>query len=439
MSCASGTFKYRDGSSSGTIPSGDHTGKSIMWKLIFVALVALATAEKVRYDNYKVFRVVPQTEEQVEVIRNLEEVSDAFSFWKEPNAVQRPADVMVAPHRIPDFHETMKMFNIPYDVYVSDVQTLIDSEMPPAQPLATFDLNRYHTLDEIYAHLDDLAKANPGKVQVIVGGKTYEGRQIKGVKVSLGKAKHGVVLEAGIHAREWIGPATILYMLNELLTSKNADVRTLAESHDWYIFPVVNPDGYVYTHTKNRLWRKTRKPYGILCYGSDPNRNWGYKWMSGGASNQPCAETYAGSSAFSDVETKSLSQYLTSISNKFSAYIAFHSYSQLLMFPYGHTKEHLENYDDSLQIGKKTIQALAKRYGTKYETGNIAETIYVASGSSMDWVKGTFHKPVTFTYELRDTGRHGFVLPADQIAPTSLETLDSLVAMFKEAKARGYE
>lgn len=48
-----------------------------MWKLIFVALVALATAEKVRYDNYKVFRVVPQTEEQVEVIRNLEEVSDA--------------------------------------------------------------------------------------------------------------------------------------------------------------------------------------------------------------------------------------------------------------------------------------------------------------------------------------------------------------------------
>lgn len=47
-----------------------------MWKLIFVALVALATAEKVKYDNYQVFRVTPQTEEQVEVIRNLEEISD---------------------------------------------------------------------------------------------------------------------------------------------------------------------------------------------------------------------------------------------------------------------------------------------------------------------------------------------------------------------------
>ncbi|KOX71863.1 Zinc carboxypeptidase A 1, partial [Melipona quadrifasciata] len=412
--------------------------RSIMWKLIFVALVALATAEKVKYDNYQVFRVTPQTEEQVEVIRNLEEISDGFSFWKGPSTVQNHADVMVAPHKIPDFQDIMKKFDIPYDTYVSDVQALIDTELPPAQPLVSFDLTRYHTLDEIYAFLDSLAKENPGKVEVIVGGKTYEGRQIKGVKLTLGNSKSGIVLEGGMHAREWISPASILYIVNELLHNKNADVRQLAEAHEWYIFPVVNPDGYVYTHTTNRLWRKTRKPYGF-CYGSDPNRNWGYKWMSGGASNNPCSETYGGSSAFSDIEMKTLSEYLTSISSKFTAYVSFHSYSQLLMFPYGHTAQHLDNYNDELQIANKAIQAISKRYGTKYKAGNVAETIYIASGSSVDWVKGTFHKPVTYTYELRDTGRHGFLLPADQIAPTALETLDSLVAMFKEAKVRGYE
>ncbi|CAK9803556.1 Zinc carboxypeptidase A 1 [Anthophora plagiata] len=410
-----------------------------MWKILFFAFVALATAEQVKYDNYKVFRVTPQTEEQLQFVKNLEDVSDAFSFWKEPSDVENFADVMVAPHKIPFFHDAMKTLKIPYDTYVHDVQTLIDSEQPPVQPLVAFNLNSYHKLDEIYAYLDSLAKANPGKIEVLAPGKTHEGRQIKGVKLSFGKNKPGIFVEAGIHAREWITPAAVLYMLNELVHSTNPEVRALAESHDWYIFPVFNPDGYVYTHTTNRLWRKSRKPYGVLCYGSDLNRNWGYKWMSGGSSNNPCADTYAGSSAFSDVETKSMSEYITSINNKFFAYIGFHSYSQLLMFPYGHTKQHLENYDDSLQIGKKTIQALSKRYGTQYQTGNIAETIYVASGSSMDWVKGTFHKPVTFTYELRDTGRHGFLLPADQIAPTALETLDSLVAMFKEAKARGYE
>ncbi|XP_076758952.1 zinc carboxypeptidase-like [Xylocopa sonorina] len=410
-----------------------------MWKIILFAVVALATAEKVKYDNYKVFRVTPQNDEQLEIVNSLGQTSDSYSFWKEVSAVQKYADVMVAPHKIAEFEELMKQHNIPHETYVEDVQTLIDSESPPTQPLAGFDLRNYHKLEDIYAHLDDLARANPKKVQVLAPGKTYQGRQIKGVKLSFGSNKPGIFLEAGIHAREWVTTASVLYILNELLNSKNADVRALAEAHDWYIFPVMNPDGYVYTHTTNRMWRKTRKPYGSLCYGSDPNRNWGYKWMSGGASNSPCSETYAGSSAFSDVETKSMSEYISSISSKFHAYIAFHSYSQLLMFPYGHTKQHLENYSDSLAIGQKTIQALARRYGTKYQTGNIAETIYVASGSSMDWVKGTFHKPITFTYELRDTGRHGFLLPADQIEPTALETLDSLVAMFKEAKARGYE
>ncbi|XP_623922.2 zinc carboxypeptidase [Apis mellifera] len=408
-----------------------------MWKLIFIGLLGLAIAEKIKYDNYKVFRIAPQTKEQFEIVRNLEDVSDAFSFWKEPNA-EGIADIMVAPHKIPEFYDMMMKLDIPYDIYINNVQDLIDSEASPIQPLVTFNFAQYHTLEEIYAYLDYLAKANP-KVEVVVGGKTYEGRQIKGVKLNFGTNKPGIFLEGGIHAREWITPATLLYITNELLHSNNTDVRALAESHNWYIFPIFNPDGYVYTHTTNRLWRKTRKPYGLLCYGTDPNRNWGYKWMSGGASTNPCSETYAGSSAFSDVETKSLSEFISSISNKFSAYVAFHSYSQLLMFPYGHTKDHLENYNDELAIGKKAIQALAKRYGTQYQTGNIAETIYIASGSSMDWVKGTFHKPITYTYELRDTGRYGFLLPANQIIPTSQETLDSLIAMFKEAKVRGYK
>jgi len=68
--------------------------------------------------------------------------------------------------------------------------------------------------------------------------------------------------------------------------------------------------------------------------------------LAGGSSRFPCSETYAGSAPFSDIETKSMSKYIDSISDKFYAYLAFHSYSQLLLFPYGHTKAHLDNYDD---------------------------------------------------------------------------------------------
>lgn len=83
-------------------------------------------------------------------------------------------------------------------------------------------------------------------------------------------------------------------------------------------------------------------------------------------------------------------------------------------------------------------KAIAKRYGTDYTVGNIAETIYLASGSSIDWVYGKLNVPLTFTFEFRDKGRHGFLLPAEQIIPNSLEVIDGLVAMVKEAEKLKY-
>ncbi|KMQ94422.1 zinc carboxypeptidase a 1 [Lasius niger] len=409
-----------------------------MWKVIVLCtILGLAIAQKARFNNYKVFRIIPNTEAQVEILRQLEEVPDGFSFWEAPSFVGKNVDLMVAPHKLPAFYEIMVQIGAPYRVHIEDVQSLIDDTTPQTRS-KSFDFTSYHTLDEIYKNLDDLVNQYPDKLQTIIGGKTYEGRQIKGVKLSFKSDNPGIFIEGGIHAREWITPATVMFILHQLLTSNNTDVRALAESHDWYIFPSFNPDGYVYTHTTNRMWRKTRKPYGLLCYGSDPNRNWDYRWNTGGASSNACSETYAGSAPFSDVETKSMSEYIKSVVDKFYAYISFHSYSQLLMFPYGHTTDHLENYDELYAIGSKSIEALKQRYGTEYVTGNIAETIYIATGSTVDYIKGVHGKPLSYTYELRDRGRYGFLLPPEQIIPTGEETLDSVVAMFKEAKNRGY-
>ncbi|XP_011160261.1 zinc carboxypeptidase [Solenopsis invicta] len=407
-----------------------------MWKIIVLcAIVGLTTAQKALYNNYKVFKLIPTTETQLEILQELENAYDGFSFWKSPSMVNKQADLMVAPHKLPEFYERMAQIGIPYQLHINDVQKLIDGTTPQRRS-KEFD-SSYHTIEEIYQKLDDLAEEYPDKVEVVIAGRTYENRQIKGVKVSFKANNPGIFIEGGIHAREWISPATVMYILNQLLTSNDPDVRELADRHDWYIFPSFNPDGYAYTHTTDRLWRKTRKPYGIFCRGSDPNRNWGYKWNTGGASSNPCSETYAGSAPFSDIETKSASEYIETIADKFYAYISFHSFSQLLMFPYGHTPDHLDNYEEMLAIGTAAINALKQRYGTSYETGNIAETIYIASGSTCDYIKGTYGLPLSYTYELRDQGYYGFLLPPDQIIPTGEETLDSLVGMFKEAKARG--
>ncbi|KAG5343652.1 CBPA1 carboxypeptidase, partial [Acromyrmex heyeri] len=405
--------------------------RDIMWKLtVLSTIVIIITAQKATYDNYKVFRITPTTQKHITLLRELTKFRDRFIFWEAPVWVNMTLNLMIVPNYLPQFYEVITEIGAPYYINIENVQTLIDQTMPRYK--STFDFKSYHSLEIIYNNMDDLAKRYPNKVKIIVGGKTYEKRQIKGVQVSFKANNPGIFLEGGIHAREWISPATVMYILHQLLTSNNSDIRNLADSHEWYIFPLFNPDGYVYTHKMDRLWRKNRKPQNLFCVGTDLNRNWNYKWNTTGVSKNPCFNSYPGTKPFSEIETKSLSKYIQSISNKFYAYISFHSFKQLLMFPYGYTKAHLDNYDELYAIGLKAIAVLKKKYGTEYRIGNIAETIYLASGTTTDYIKGTYNKHIVYIYELRDRGDYGFLLPPDQIIPTGVETLDSLVTIFKE-------
>lgn len=104
------------------------------------------------------------------------------------------------------------------------------------------------------AWLRSLEGRFPGIVTPIVGGRSYEGREIFGLKISFGPGRKGAFIEGGIHAREWIAPSMVTYILFEFLTTENASVRAVAESRDWYFFPSINPDGYTYTQTVNNFY-----------------------------------------------------------------------------------------------------------------------------------------------------------------------------------------
>lgn len=393
--------------------------------------VSISLAEKIRFDNYKVYRLVPNDEETFKILKQIEvggELSN-YNFFSPLVKVGDPVDLMVPPYQVDYIDNLAKSRGMNASVLMENVQKYIDNEgLRPESRAGSFDWTSYHTYDEYNTYLRSLASSYPDTVTLLRGGSTYEGREILGVLVSFSSANqnNGVFLESLIHPREWIAGAVTTYMLNEILTSTDSEFRSFVEGYDWYVFPVYNPDGYAYTHTSDRLWRKTRTPYGS-CFGVDANRNWGYYWNTGGTSDDPCSEVYCGPTSFSETSTRTLSEFLTAIGSRLVAYITFHSYAQLLLMPYGYTADHLDNYDVTYPIGLKAADSLATRYGTKYNVGNVAETIYVASGGSPDWVKGTFETPLVYTYELRDLGEYGFLLPAEQIIPTALETLDSLI------------
>lgn len=171
-------------------------------------------------------------------------------------------------------------------------QAKIDEQEKTVKPINTsaaeFGWQNYYHLRTIHDWLDLKCQNYSEILKPLDAGRSYEGHPLKGVKLSKKANNTAVFIEGGIHAREWISPATATFILNELLTSQDKDVQYIAENFDWIFFPVINPDGYKATFEKDRMWRKTRQPFGI-CRGTDLNRNWASAWNKTGSSPDPCA------------------------------------------------------------------------------------------------------------------------------------------------------
>ncbi|KAK1343704.1 hypothetical protein QTO34_014257, partial [Cnephaeus nilssonii] len=140
------------------------------------------------------------------------------------------------------------------------------------------------------------------------------------------------------------------------------------------------------------------------------------------ATKDPCGETYAGPTPESEKETKAVTDFILSHLKSIRGYITMHSYSQMLLFPYGYTSELPPDQEELAKVAKISTDALSTPYATHYIYGPIASTIYRTSSSSLDWAYNLGIKH-TFAFELRDKGKFGFLLPESQIKSTCKETM----------------
>ncbi|KAM3960500.1 uncharacterized protein ACR2FA_005409 [Aphomia sociella] len=425
----------------------------------FIGVFSLTNAGK-SYNNYKVYNVIPKSEVQVQYLTDLRK--EGYDFWTDVIDINKEVRIMVSPEQADEFVKYSTSVGMEAELSINNVQELIEAQMKPAKgarsaSLGSFTWDSYHSLEAIYSWLDELVELYPNVVTTVNIGSTHEGRQIKGVVIDFqGDSREAepliAMIEGGIHAREWISPATVTWIIKEFLTSQDSDVRFLAEAFVWHIFPVVNPDGYAYTFAGDRMWRKNRNPANFVACspnedlgnGIDLNRNFNFVWMSIGASNDSCTQTYAGSSASSELEARAISNYVLGLKNngKFLYYFAFHSYSQMILVPYSHVYGYgvleAENYADMYEIAIRGAEKLTARHGTQYTVGTSAEILYPVSGSSFDWVKGVADIPIVYLFELRDLGQFGFLLPSDQIILNNEEIVDCLVEMDKTTRLLGY-
>uniref|UniRef100_A0A1A9WUP7 Peptidase M14 domain-containing protein n=1 Tax=Glossina brevipalpis TaxID=37001 RepID=A0A1A9WUP7_9MUSC len=294
----------------------------------------------------------------------------------------------------------------------------------------------YPTLCEIYNWMDVIIEKRPKIVTDFEIGRSYEGRLIRGLKLSFKTGNKAIFIESNIHAREWITSSSATCMVMELLFSEDPDVRRTAEGIDWYILPVFNVDGFVYSQEKERLWRKSRKPSKGKktpeCIGVDLNRNFNHQW--GLIKHEPCSEQYGGTAAESEPEVKQLARFIGTITD-LKVYIALHAAGQAVITPWSYTKEELpEGHKEMMEVAKAFVESAYPRFRTRYIYGAAAEILNVGEfcGTSTDWAYAVKNIPISLGIELPGKGRNKpFELPTESILRVSIELLDGFVGLIK--------
>jgi len=361
------------------------------------------------------------------------------SVWSH-GVVDGKLDVQLTPEGL----AALGQLGLPYEVMILDVQALVDAERAQIEAWrrARADgfagraddwYTTYHTRAEIDQYIATLATNSAGLATRTQFGTSLEGRPMYAIRVSAPDlpgnpraSRPKVVFNGCQHAREWVTPPTVTYIAERLIAGYSADTRiqSLLNRCEVIVIPIVNPDGYEYTWTTQRLWRKNRRNNGDGSFGVDLNRNWSVGWGGNdGSSPSPSSETYRGPAAFSEPESVMLRDFMTSLDSGGSVVagsIDIHSYSQLILSPLGYTTTLPPNaaFFDSLNVQLES--SIESVFGTDYVAGPTATTIYVASGTASDWSFGALGS-VGYGMEMRDTGEFGFVLPADQILPTAQE------------------
>ncbi|XP_046969704.1 carboxypeptidase B-like, partial [Vanessa cardui] len=248
------------------------------------------------------------------------------------------------------------------------------------------------------------------------------------LKVSNSNASNSAVwMDAGIHAREWIAPAVATYISDHIVRNF-ATLPSSMTNKDWYFHPVVNPDGYEYSHTVDRMWRKNRAWFGGQCVGVDLNRNFSYGWGGKGSSDNPTNAFYRGPVPFSEPESCAIRDILYKSGIPFQVYITLHSYGQVILFPFAYRDELCPDYVRLLEGATVMSKAIYESSGNTYKVGISRDVMYGAAGTSNDWSYGKAGIPYCYLIELTSK-KHRFRLPKEEIEETGRAILNSVKAL----------
>ena len=123
--------------------------------------------------------------------------------------------------------------------------------------------------------------------------------------------------------------------------------------------------------------------------GTDPNRNFDFQWATVGSSDQPCSDTFHGSGPFSEAETRNVRDFVMPRRDQLKHFIDVHSYSQIVITPWGYTSEVPDDWDE---VMGEHIAIIANPTSIGSSKGYVESTVdFALNFQSIKFVKAIIH------------------------------------------------
>jgi len=398
-------------------------------------------SEKHSFVGYKLLRLTPESEDHLKLIREWEH-NPEFDFW---NRKTDMIDVLLSPTAFEKYEKLFKALKIKYSILVNNIQEKIDMETKSMEQMsgkrqARNIVGKFARYSEINNFVDEIVNSNSDIASSYLAGRTFENRDLKVLVLKTSTSSRSIWIDCGFHAREWIAISTCVWLMDKIVKdyrSGNAEMTQLLSKYEFHIMPLTNPDGYEYSHTTYRLWRKNRRVNtGSSCIGVDLNRNFGFQWMTGGSSTLPCSDTYAGPSRDSELETQALENAILKKKGDWDAYLTIHTYGQYWLCSWSYTTLYPPDFDEICSKAKIGVDGIKTYAGTQYTYGHSGQLFGKLSGVSDDWAKGNATIKYSYTLELSpgDTGvdaGYGFELPESRAPRVGEETYIGIKTFLK--------
>jgi murein tripeptide amidase MpaA len=367
------------------------TGVLLLLSIALLLPTSETLAQTKPLDGYQVLRVDIEDQSQLDTLLDLDESSNELEIWSDDLSLGI-IEVRVSPAA----KTLLDTSGLTYEVYIEDLQRRIDELFAGEAERDFFD--SYRTYEEHVTFLENLVAAYPDLAEMHNLGLSVLGMPLWAIRITgPGKEKPGVMYHGGQHGNEIMGSCVVAYMAEYLLTHYHSDpfVKSLVDDVEWFLLPIMNPDGYRAGTRHNTL-------------DVDLNRDWDGPGANPGPFSQP--------------ETSSMRDFFLGHPNV-RVHIDFHTHGRMIMWPWEHTDELCQDNSTYTLLGTEMAELIIESRGSDYDRrGPVYTTIYEVRGGSLNYTYGVLGL-WAITFELG----YSHDMPTSEIMPTCIEIAPAML------------